>query len=200
MLIRPSAEQLRLSTRQYFAASGIVLAVALINIYVLAREPQLPKALPGVLVMIGGFVLVGAILRALYLRNVYVRIGGSGLVYRNRFGVSRNFPRDQVGGIATRVVRFPNARIPQELYIFYGKDGTGLFSLSAPFWKPADIELARRTIGGRSSSQPKGVKSSELSKEFPHALTFVQRNNSLFGMLLVVLILVAAVLLTNATH
>lgn len=32
ILIRPSAEQLRLSTRQYFAASGTVLAAALINI------------------------------------------------------------------------------------------------------------------------------------------------------------------------
>jgi hypothetical protein len=70
-------------------------------------------------------------------------------------------------------------------------------ALAGRFWDPLDIESVGRLIGRHTQRKPKELSAAELKKEFPGSLTFVQRNNGLVALGLVVVVIVVGVVLTD---
>ena len=195
---QPSAERLRGSIRARIAPIGAALLLLALAIKALVLAQLQPTRSDIVALSVGAFgavLVVAAIWHGRYVRNAAISLAQGTLTYRGRMGLARTFRQARVGGIASRSVRFPYARFPTDMYVLYGPDRRALLTLPAIYWNAQDIESLNRKLGYGMLGKKMDVRSADLIREFPNALSFMQRNNVLIGMLIPVVVIAVGILL-----
>jgi hypothetical protein len=172
---------------------ALVVAVLYLGLR-LIRMWQDPSQGPWFLALIAvtlGLVAAGYLL---FFTRARIEADHERIIKVSAFGGRRSYPLRDVAGIAFRTVRIPSRYGYPTYGVVYGNDHRGLFAFSERLWDPNDIRRLASMLHSRDDeTAAPTVSLRDFNREFPGAFNVWERHPYIFGIVVTVVIVIAAI-------
>lgn len=191
-VMRPSVSQTGKVLGGALIVAALYLGARLVRIW---QDPSQGPWFMALLAVMLGLVAAGYLL---FFTRARIEVDGERIVKVSALGRSRTFPRRDVAGIAFRTVRIPSRYGYPTYGVVYGNDHRGLFAFSEKLWDPNDVRRLASMLRSRDDEAvAPTVSLREFNREFPGAFNIWERHPYIFGIVVTLVIVIAAIALVT---